>query len=365
MAFRLSHLSLVLSLVALALAGVAIYRNTYEAMMNNGGLLQTVSPDIGLLESAASRLTLNNKNNIGAERKSAKLNQQLTQESCVFSAVNGVVDSAIDAETRMGASLIRLHFHDCFVDGCDGGILLDDIPGSFQGEQTSPPNDNSARGFEVIAQAKQSVVDTCPNISVSCADILAIAARDSVAKLGGQTYTVALGRSDARTANFTGALLQLPGPSDNLTEQIRKFSDKNFTIREMVALAGAHTVGFARCVTVCNSNNVNPAAQLQCNCSATQTDSNLQQLDATPAVFDKVYYDALNSNQGIMFSDQVLTGNTTTAAIVTTYSNDVNVFLGDFAAAMIKMGNLPPSAGAQLEIRDVCSRVNPSSVASM
>ncbi|KAK4347067.1 hypothetical protein RND71_033406 [Anisodus tanguticus] len=358
MAFRLSHLSLALSLMALALAGVAIYRNTYEAM-NKG--LQNLSPDFGLLESAASILTLN-KN---AERKSDKLSQQLTPDACVFSAIRGVVDSAIDAERRMGASLIRLHFHDCFVDGCDGGILLDDILGSFQGEQTSPPNNNSARGYEVIAQAKQRVKDTCPNTSVSCADILAIAARDSVAKLGGQTYNVALGRSDARTANFTGALTQLPAPFDNLAVQIQKFSDKNFTIREMVALAGAHTVGFARCSTVCDSANVNPAAQLQCNCSATLTDSNLQQLDITPAVFDKVYYEDLNRNQGIMFSDQVLTGNTTTAAIVTTYSNDGNVFFGDFAAAMIKMGNLPPSAGVQLEIRDVCSRVNPSSVASM
>ncbi|KAJ8549664.1 hypothetical protein K7X08_033371 [Anisodus acutangulus] len=357
MAFRLSHLSLALSLMALALAGVAIYRNTYEAM-NKG--LQNLSPDFGLLESAASILTLN-KN---AERNSDKLSQQLTQEACVFSAVRGVVDNAIDAERRMGASLIRLHFHDCFVDGCDGGILLNDTA-SFQGEQTSPPNINSARGYEVIAQAKQTVKDTCANTSVSCADILAIAARDSVAKLGGQTYNVALGRSDARTANFTGASTQLPAPFDNLTVQIQKFSDKNFTIREMVALAGAHTVGFARCSTVCVSTNVNPAAQLQCNCSATLTDSNLQQLDTTPAVFDKVYYEDLNRNQGILFSDQVLTGNTTTAAIVTTYSNDSNIFFGDFAAAMIKMGNLPPSAGAQLEIRDVCSRVNPSSVASM
>lgn len=133
----------------------------------------------------------------------------------------------------------------------------------------------------------------------------------------------------------------------------------------MVALAGAHTVGFARCATVCNSNNVNPAARLQCNCSVTQNDTNLQQLDTTPAVFDRVYFQDLNRNQGILFSDQVLTGNTTTAAIVTTYSNNGAVFFGDFAAAMIKMGNLPPSQGVQLEIRDVCSRVNPSSVASM
>lgn len=114
MGFRLSLLSLAVSLVALALAGVAIYRNTYEAMiMNNGSLLQNISPDIDSLESGeVSILILNDK-----KKNSDKyLSQQLTQESCVFSAVKGVVDSAIDNETRMGASLIRLHFHDCFVD---------------------------------------------------------------------------------------------------------------------------------------------------------------------------------------------------------------------------------------------------------
>ncbi|NP_001311697.1 suberization-associated anionic peroxidase-like [Nicotiana tabacum] len=360
MAFRLSHLSLALSLLALALAGVAIYRNTYEAMSKG---FQTLSPELDLLESAASILTLDNNN---AEQNSdSKLTQPLSPSACIFTAVRGVVNSAIDRERRMGASLIRLHFHDCFVDGCDGGVLLDDIPGSFQGEKTSPPNNNSARGFEVIEQAKQRVKDTCPNTPVSCADILAIAARDSVVKLGGQGYNVALGRRDARAANFTGALTQLPAPFDNLTVQIRKFNDKNFNAREMVALAGAHTVGFTRCATACNSNNVNPAARLQCNCSVTQNDTNLQQLDTTPAVFDRVYFQDLSRNQGILFSDQVLTGNTTTAAIVTTYSNNGAVFLGDFAAAMIKMGNLPPSPGVQLEIRDVCSRVNPSSVASM
>lgn len=115
MGFRLSHLSLALSFVALALAGVAIYRNTYEAIiMKNGSLLKNVSPDFDSLESGvASILTLNNNKKRNSDKY---LRQQLTPEACVFSAVRAVVDSAIDAETRMGASLIRLHFHDCFVD---------------------------------------------------------------------------------------------------------------------------------------------------------------------------------------------------------------------------------------------------------
>lgn len=63
--------------------------------------------------------------------------------------------------------------------GCDGSILLDDTS-SFTGEKTSGPNINSARGFEVVDNIKSKVEKVCPGV-VSCADILAIAARHSVA----------------------------------------------------------------------------------------------------------------------------------------------------------------------------------------
>lgn len=57
-------------------------------------------------------------------------------------------------------------------------MLLDDTE-LFLGEKTAGPNLNSLRGFEVIDAIKSELELVCPE-AVSCADILAIAARDSV-----------------------------------------------------------------------------------------------------------------------------------------------------------------------------------------
>jgi len=60
--------------------------------------------------------------------------------------------------------------------GCDGSVLLDG-PSS---EKIALPNKNSLRGYEVIDAIKSKVEALCPGV-VSCADIVTIAARDSVA----------------------------------------------------------------------------------------------------------------------------------------------------------------------------------------
>ncbi|PNX87703.1 lignin-forming anionic peroxidase-like [Trifolium pratense] len=109
----------------------------------------------------------------------AQLSSTFYDGTCpnALSTIRTAIRTAVSKERRMAASLIRLHFHDCFVQGCDASILLDDSS-TIESEKSALPNVNSVRGFEVIDKAKSEVEKVCPGV-VSCADIVAIAARDA------------------------------------------------------------------------------------------------------------------------------------------------------------------------------------------
>lgn len=114
---------------------------------------------------------------LSAALVSAKLSTEFYDETCpeALDIIEDAVRAAVSKESRMGASLLRLHFHDCFVNGCDGSVLLD----GANGEKNAVPNKNSLRGFELIDNIKAELEDSCAKV-VSCADILAVAARDGV-----------------------------------------------------------------------------------------------------------------------------------------------------------------------------------------
>ncbi|KAI3829939.1 hypothetical protein L1987_04071 [Smallanthus sonchifolius] len=298
----------------------------------------------------------------------AQLTPEFYSQSCprVFEAVRLVFRDAVARERRMGASLLRLHFHDCFVNGCDGSVLLDDTP-TFRGEKTAAPNNNSARGFEVIDMIKSNVERVCPGV-VSCADILAITALESVLALGGPTWTVKLGRRDSKSASLAAANSGvIPPPQSTLSNLINRFQAVGLSTQDMVALSGAHTIGQARCTTfrarVYNDTNIDPAfAKLQqsnCPLPTGSGDNNLAPLDVeSPDDFDNSYYQNLISQKGLLRSDQQLHNGGSTDSLVEEYSGNPQSFYEDFAAAMVKMGDIRPLTGANGEIRKKCRVVN-------
>ncbi|PWA81752.1 hypothetical protein CTI12_AA183790 [Artemisia annua] len=299
---------------------------------------------------------------------SGQLTHDFYSESCpsVFEAVGSVVQDAVSREKRMGASLLRLHFHDCFVNGCDGSVLLDDTP-SFTGEKTAGPNANSARGFDVIDDVKSKVEEVCPGV-VSCADVLAIAALESVVALGGPAWEIKLGRRDSRTASLSAADGGvIPPPSSTLSNLINQFQAQGLSVKDLVALSGAHTIGQARCTTfrarVHNDTNIDTsfARSLQSNCPLPTGlgDNNLAPLDVrSPTHFDNSYFRNLITEKGLLTSDQQLYSGGATDFFVEQYSQNPESFHEDFAAAMIKMGDISPLTGSNGEIRTNCRVVN-------
>ncbi|KAF3643250.1 Peroxidase 2 [Capsicum chinense] len=277
--------------------------------------------------------------------------------------IKRVVEDAVRKEKRMGASLLRLHFHDCFVNGCDASILLDQTS-AIDSEKTSRANNNSARGFEVIDKIKSEVDKVCGRSVVSCADILAVAARDSVVALHGPSWEVKLGRRDSTTASRTAADNNIPTPLMDLPALISNFKNHGLDEEDLVALSGGHTLGFAQCFTfrnrIYNETNINStfARQLQANCPRSGGDSNLATLDPTAAIFDSKYFSNLVSKKGLLHSDQALVSGGKTGGFVKEYSKNLRTFSKDFAKSMIKMGDIKPLTGKQGQIRVNCRKVN-------
>ncbi|GFY90987.1 peroxidase superfamily protein [Actinidia rufa] len=248
--------------------------------------------------------------------------------------------------------------------GCDASILLDEAAIATS-ERSAAPNKNSARGFEVIEAAKSEVEKICPGV-VSCADVLAVAARDASFAVGGPSWTVKLGRKDSITASRSLAESDLPGFQSTLEQLISKFANKGLTARDMVTLSGAHTIGQAQCFTF-SDRIYNNGSDIDAGFASTRKracpasgNSNLAPLDlVTPNSFDNNYFKNLIQKKGLLASDQVLFSGGSTDSIVSEYSTKPSSFSSDFASAMIKMGDIIDSQTSQNGvIRKICSALN-------
>ena len=183
-------------------------------------------------------------------------------------------------------------------------------------------------------------------------------------QLGGPTWAVQLGRRDSTTASKTTANKDLPSPFMNLSDLIKNFKKHGLDERDLVALSGGHTIGFAQCFAfrdrIYNESNIDPkfAQKRRLTCPRTGGNSNLAALDPSNANFDAKYFNKLLKKRGLLHSDQELFNGGSTDSLVKAYSSDVKAFWADFAKSMVKMGNIKPLTGKQGQVRLNCRKAN-------
>ncbi|KAK9692113.1 hypothetical protein RND81_09G241500 [Saponaria officinalis] len=292
----------------------------------------------------------------------------------VENIVKKVVNRAIAQNPGLGAGLIRMHFHDCFVRGCDASVLLDSTPGN-PAEKENLANNPSLRGYEVIDQAKAEIEATCPQ-TVSCADIIAYAARDSASKLGGLNYAVQGGRRDGRISLKDDPTQNLPAPFFNLQQVQDSFTRKGLSVEEMVTLSGAHSIGASHCSSFTrrlynfnNSNNTQDpsldpkfASKLKVMCpnlnNSPNFDPTIVQDFVTPNKLDNKYYQNVQNGKALFTSDQSLMTSPSTVGMVRNFGRNGGVWAKKFSRAMVHMGSIEVLTGVQGEIRTNCRVVN-------
>ncbi|KAJ8564506.1 hypothetical protein K7X08_000966 [Anisodus acutangulus] len=276
----------------------------------------------------------------------------------------------ISRAPTLAAPLLRMHFHDCFVRGCDGSVLLNSTKNN-QAERDAIPN-QSLRGFQVIDAAKSELEHKCPGV-VSCADILALVARDAVSLIKGPYWKVPLGRRDGRVSNMLEGLINLPAPFANITSLKVQFASLGLNAKDLVVLSGGHTIGNAHCLTFTNriynftgngdtdpTMDPNYIARLKSKCTSVNDVTTIVEMDpGSFKIFDGSYYSYVAKRRGLFQSDAALLDDKETKAYVKLQAmSHGSTFFKDFAESMEKMGKVGVLTGKAGEIRKRCAFVN-------
>ncbi|XAR59655.1 Peroxidase [Bertholletia excelsa] len=289
-------------------------------------------------------------------------------------------------DTTIAAALLRLQFHDCFVNGCDASILLDGT-GS---EKEAGPN-RSVRGYEIIDAAKAALEMECPAGLVSCADIIVMATRDAVARSGGHLYAVQTGRRDG--VESLASKVNLPAPSISVSDSIKAFAEKGLNATDMISSITfklvslrlvpftlfwiltpfGHTVGVAHCshfkdrlYNFQGTGKPDPdmaedlLRKLRSTCPENAALDNTANLDRNPEsayVVDNSFYQQIVQRKGILRIDQAIAMDPETLDIVRTAASAPD-FPSRFASAIVKLGAVEVLIGTQGQIRNSCRVVN-------
>lgn len=285
------------------------------------------------------------------------------------STVEMVVKKYIQKDITLAAPLPRLHFHDCFVRGCDGSILLNSTKNN-QAEKDALPN-LSLRGFEVIDDAKAELENICPGV-VSCADIVALVARDAVVTGSkGPFWQVQTGRRDGTISSANKALKKLPSPFMNFAQLKDSFAKRGLSVKDLVVLSGGHTIGVGHCNSFSNrlynftgKGDMDPsldksyAEELKTKCKSLADFTTIVPMDpGSDLTFDSDYFSNLKSQRGLFQSDAALLTNSQSKYIVDKQLKQAS-FFDNFKISMQRMGEIGVLCGSAGEIRKHCAFVN-------
>ncbi|XP_010525889.1 PREDICTED: peroxidase 46 [Tarenaya hassleriana] len=279
--------------------------------------------------------------------------------------VRNTVRSASSNDLTVPGKLLRLLFHDCFVDGCDGSVMIEG-----NSTERSDPANASLGGFSVIENAKSVLEIFCPGI-VSCADIIALAARDAVEAVGGPVVEIPTGRKDGTVSVAANVRPNIIDTDFTLDQMLTVFSSKGLSLQDVVILSGAHTIGSAHCnafndrfkrdrkgeLELIDKSLDNAYAESLMNkCSSDS--ASVSNDPETAFAFDNQYYRNLQAHKGLFQTDSVLLEDQRTRKMVEDLASDQASFFDKWSESFVKLSLVGVRTGEDGEVRRSCSSVN-------
>ncbi|XP_059302876.1 peroxidase 29-like [Lycium ferocissimum] len=305
------------------------------------------------------------------------------------------------------AALLRLAFHDCQVDGCDASVLLSFSNGLMT--ETESEMNFGLRKLHIINGIKSSLERICPQ-TVSCSDIIQLAARDAVHLSGGPFIDVFTGRKDGTLASKERADKELPPADISVDKFIEIFQEKNITLQEGVALigkqsafsasfyttllsfypvsekfthfyighknvtteilviwsnsdAGAHTLGIGHCRNF--ERRLQPPGDPTLSAGFKLTllmicsnpflsNITFETNDLTTFAFDNRYFTDILNGRGLLKIDSDISRDQRTKPHVLRFASDQKQFFRSFTSGFLKLSNHKVLLGKQGEIRKDC-----------
>ncbi|KAJ4805949.1 Peroxidase [Rhynchospora pubera] len=300
---------------------------------------------------------------------SAQLSSTYYANTCptVETIVKDAVTAKFQETFNAVGGVVRLLFHDCFVQGCDGSVLISSTPTNKAERDNDLNLSLNSDGFDAIVRAKSAVESVCPNL-VSCADILVMATRDMIELAGGPSYSVELGRFDGLVSSSDNVDNKLPLPTFNLDQLTALFASNNISQEDMIALSACHTIGLGHCNKFksrlygsTNDSSLNPsyAAYLAEKCPENSTSDDHVFLDpVTPGTFDKQYFQNLIDGVGLFSSDEVLYTDNRSQPLVNLWANSDASFQQAFVSAITNLARVGVKTSLSGNIRKDCLAFN-------